>query len=223
MQLDIARFSFLTLLLFGTIKSEERLIFTGVGLNYNISVSRSTRIPNELIGDIQMGYTSPNQQSEIALHFAFDVLNGYEKENVTERSEHTYVYLDSSIQKVIEHKYKNDRSINFQLFLSSDTYRNNFFLRIQPRFYFEFNSHSDSSFSVWSIYENDEFVPSGTSTHPLSDSFDFGFHPGFLIGIGYRWNNIKFLIYNANVFYVGISADYSFDVLKRKTRRAKTI
>jgi hypothetical protein len=221
MQLFKIRYLLLILLCFGLIQSEERLLFTGFGLNYNIDVSRSTQIPNEFIGDIQLGYTTPSQQAEITLHFAFDFLNGYEKDNCDIITEQTFVFPDYTIRREIEHQFKNDKSIKVQLYLSSDIYKNQFFLRIQPRFYFDFNSYSDSSYSEWSKYENDSFKFLGTSTQPLSDRFDFGFYPGFLIGIGYKWKKIKFLVYNANIFYVGICADYTFDVIKRKTRRAK--
>ncbi len=162
--------------------------------------------------------THPNQQSEIILHFAFDFLNGYKKDKINQTIEHRTIYPDSSILREIEHRYENSETINFQIYLSSDTYINRFFLRIQSRLYFEFSSLSDSSYSYWSKYENDSFKFLGTSTEPLAYRLNYGFYPGFLIGIGYKWKTFKFLIYNANIVYLGISEDYTFDLIRRKPK-----
>lgn len=221
MQRYLTYFVFVLSVLCGVIRSEDRLLFGGVGLNYDVDISGFYNFRKELIGDLQFGYTVPNQQAEITLHVAFDFLNGYKKGVHDYYTEYIGVYSDSSIWQEFEHCYSSYKFIRFQLYLSSDIYIHKFFIRIQPRYYFDCGFQRDSSHSVWNRYENGHFVPYNVETQPLKKKTDNILYPGFMVGVGYRWKKIKFLVYNANVFNLGICVNYFFDILSRNQRKEK--
>lgn len=196
------------LVIYNGINASNRSFFTGTGISYNIDFCDGPEyIENHLIGDLLLGYTIKSQQAELSLHFGFDFLNGIDVHNHSRTK--TIIDTMSDLSLIYTDYYGSckDKTVRCQLAISSDIYFGKFFSRVQPQFYFEYES---SYLKENYKYSTDKYIAPYDSSyrHPFNEGL--GFYSGFLLGFGYKWKKIKILIYNANLCCIGVNIEYIF-------------